>query len=60
MERCDHRRFHDAGDLRVAQPRPVLTKDEIIENTQTYLDQAFRILDEDKTPFATTVSGATK
>ena len=29
--------------------RPVLTKDEIIENAQTYLDQAFRILDEDKT-----------
>ena len=29
--------------------RPVLTKDEIIENAQSYLDQAFKILDEDKT-----------
>ena len=29
--------------------RPVLTKDEIIENAQTYLVQAFKILDEDKT-----------
>ncbi len=29
--------------------RPVLTKDEIIENAKTYLDQAFKILDEDKT-----------
>lgn len=29
--------------------RPVLTKDEIIENAQTYLEQAFKILDEDKT-----------
>ncbi|MGJ8640793.1 MAG: tyrosine--tRNA ligase [Opitutaceae bacterium] len=29
--------------------RPVLTKDEIIDNAETYLDQAFKILDEDKT-----------
>jgi len=29
--------------------RPVLTKDEIIDNAQTYLVQAFKILDEDKT-----------
>jgi len=29
--------------------RPVLTKDEIIQNAQTYLEQAFKILDEDKT-----------
>ena len=29
--------------------RPVLTKDEIIDNAQSYLDQAFKILDEDKT-----------
>jgi tyrosyl-tRNA synthetase len=29
--------------------RPVLTKDEIYENAQTYLDQAFRVLDENKT-----------
>lgn len=29
--------------------RPVLTKEEIIENAQTYLDQAFKILDEHKT-----------
>lgn len=29
--------------------RPVLTKDEIEENAQTYLDQAFKILNEDKT-----------
>jgi len=29
--------------------RPVLTKDEIVENAQTYLEQAFKILDESKT-----------
>lgn len=29
--------------------RPVLTKEEIVENAQTYLDQAFRILDQNKT-----------
>ncbi|WPJ94417.1 tyrosine--tRNA ligase [Coraliomargarita algicola] len=29
--------------------RPVLTKDEIVENAQTYLDQAFKILDKEKT-----------
>lgn len=29
--------------------RPVLTKEEIEENAQTYLDQAFKILDEEKT-----------
>lgn len=29
--------------------RPVLTKEEIIENAQTYLDQAFKVLDEKKT-----------
>lgn len=29
--------------------RPVLTKDEIINNAQTYLEQAFKILDQDKT-----------
>ena len=29
--------------------RPVLTKDEIVDNAQTYLDQAFKILDENKT-----------
>ena len=29
--------------------RPVLTKEEIIENAETYLEQAFKILDEDKT-----------
>lgn len=29
--------------------RPVLTKEEIIENAQTYLDQAFKILDQEKT-----------
>ncbi len=29
--------------------RPVLTKDEIVDNAQTYLDQAFRILDQKKT-----------
>ena len=29
--------------------RPVLTKDEIVENAQTYLDQAFKILDQEKT-----------
>ena len=29
--------------------RPVLTKEEIQENAQTYLEQAFKILDEEKT-----------
>ncbi len=29
--------------------RPVLTKDEIMDNADTYLQQAFKILDEDKT-----------
>ncbi len=29
--------------------RPVLTKDEIIDNAETYLEQAFKILDEEKT-----------
>jgi len=29
--------------------RPVLTKEEIVENAQTYLDQAFKILEEAKT-----------
>ena len=29
--------------------RPVLTKEEIKENAKTYLDQAFKILDEKKT-----------
>ncbi len=29
--------------------RPVLTKEEIAENSRTYLDQAFKILDKDKT-----------
>lgn len=29
--------------------RPVLTKEEIVDNAKTYLDQAFKILDEDKT-----------
>ena len=29
--------------------RPVLTKEEIVENAHTYLDQAFRILDQEKT-----------
>ncbi|HBR95375.1 MAG TPA: tyrosine--tRNA ligase [Opitutae bacterium] len=29
--------------------RPVLTKEEIVENAQSYLDQAFKILDEEKT-----------
>jgi tyrosyl-tRNA synthetase len=29
--------------------RPVLTKDEIIENAQSYLDQAFKVLNKDKT-----------
>ena len=29
--------------------RPVLTKKEIVENAQTYLDQAFKILDQEKT-----------
>jgi len=29
--------------------RPVLTKDEIMSNADTYLEQAFKILDEDKT-----------
>ncbi|MEC8329671.1 MAG: tyrosine--tRNA ligase, partial [Verrucomicrobiota bacterium] len=29
--------------------RPILTKDEIAENAKTYLRQAFKILDEDKT-----------
>lgn len=29
--------------------RPVLTKAEIIENAETYLEQAFKILDEEKT-----------
>ncbi len=29
--------------------RPVLTKEEISENARTYLDQAFKILDRDKT-----------
>ncbi len=29
--------------------RPVLTKEEIQENARTYLDQAFKVLDEDKT-----------
>ncbi|MEO0508801.1 MAG: tyrosine--tRNA ligase [Verrucomicrobiota bacterium] len=29
--------------------RPVLTKEEIVENAQSYLDQAFKILDENKT-----------
>ena len=28
--------------------RPVLTKEEIVENAQTYLDQAFKILDQEK------------
>ncbi|MBC8368684.1 tyrosine--tRNA ligase [Opitutales bacterium] len=29
--------------------RPVLTKEEIVDNAQTYLEQAFKILDEKKT-----------
>ena len=29
--------------------RPVLTKEEIVENAQTYLEQAFKILDQEKT-----------
>ena len=29
--------------------RPVLTKEEIVENAETYLEQAFKILDENKT-----------
>ena len=29
--------------------RPVLTKEEIVDNAQTYLDQAFKILDQEKT-----------
>lgn len=29
--------------------RPVLTKEEIVENAQTYLEQAFKVLDENKT-----------
>ena len=29
--------------------RPVLTREEIVENAQTYLDQAFKILDQKKT-----------
>ena len=29
--------------------RPVLTKEEIMDNADTYLEQAFKILDEDKT-----------
>ena len=29
--------------------RPVLTKEEIVKNAQTYLDQAFKILDQEKT-----------
>lgn len=29
--------------------RPVLTKEEIVENAQTYLDQAFKILDQERT-----------
>ena len=29
--------------------RPLLTKEEIVENAQTYLDQAFKILDQKKT-----------
>ncbi len=29
--------------------RPILTKEEIVENAQTYLDQAFKILDQEKT-----------
>ncbi len=29
--------------------RPVLTKEEIAENAHTYLDQAFKVLDKDKT-----------
>ena len=29
--------------------RPLLTKEEIVENAQTYLDQAFKILDQEKT-----------
>jgi tyrosyl-tRNA synthetase len=29
--------------------RPVLTKDEIIDNAQSYLDQAFKVLNKDKT-----------
>ncbi|MGC6425027.1 MAG: tyrosine--tRNA ligase [Lentimonas sp.] len=29
--------------------RPVLTKEEIVDNAETYLEQAFKILDEEKT-----------
>jgi tyrosyl-tRNA synthetase len=29
--------------------RPILTKEEIVKNAQTYLDQAFKILDQEKT-----------
>ena len=29
--------------------RPVLTKEQIVDNAKTYLDQAFKILDEEKT-----------
>ena len=29
--------------------RPVLTKEEIVDNAQTYLDQAFKVLDQEKT-----------
>ena len=32
-----------------SQTRPVLTEEQISKNSQTYLDQAFRILDREKT-----------
>ena len=37
------------GDPSGSSTRPVLTREEIVENAQTYLDQAFKILDEHKT-----------
>ena len=32
-----------------SETRPILTKDEITDNAQTYLEQAFKVLNEDKT-----------
>ena len=37
--------------------RPVLGEAEVVENARTYVEQAFMILDRDKTTCATTASG---
>ena len=37
--------------------RPQLTREQIKENAQTYVDQAFKVLDPERPPFVTTPNG---